>query len=115
MNLNALTPYVELESTMKRFMDDENFYMELIQAFIQEYNEASSQFALTLRQGDSETGRQSAHYFRGVAANLGLSGVAELLGQIEQASVRGDWPKANAALGNLNGLMNTIREAIGEN
>jgi PAS domain S-box-containing protein len=58
-----------------------------------------------LAEANVEEARQYAHMFRGLSANLGMSSLATLAGQIEDALHRRDRAAANAALQEMTGLL----------
>lgn len=114
MNLTPLAAYVDLDVTLKRFMDDSRFYLEMLSGLIQEYNTASAELGLAIQQSEPEHCRQMAHYFRGIAANLGLAGAVEFLQTIEKSSAAGDWTSTKSANKALNAYLKNIQQAIDE-
>lgn len=114
MNLTPLAAYVDLDVTLKRFMDDSRFYLEMLSGLIQEYNTASAELGLTIQRSEPEHCRQMAHYFRGIAANLGLAGAVEFLQTIEKSSAAGDWTSTESANNALNAYLKNIQQAIDE-
>lgn len=114
MNLTPLAAYVDLDATLKRFMDDSQFYLEMLSALIQEYNAASAELGLAIQQSEAEHCRQMAHYFRGIAANLGLMGAVEFLQTIEKSGAVGDWASTESANKALNVYLKNIQQAIDE-
>ena len=83
----------EMEETMERFMDDQEFYVECFRKFIED--KELEILGETIEPGDLEESFTRAHTLKGTLGNLGLTpinnqmvGIVEFLrkGDMQQAS-----------------------------
>lgn len=83
----------EMEETMERFMDDQEFYVECFQKFI-EHNELET-LGATIDSGDIEESFTRAHTLKGTLGNLGLTPIYDQMVVIVEFLRKGDMQQAS--------------------
>lgn len=95
----------EMEETMERFMDDQEFYVECFQKFVED--KELEGLGVTIESGNIEESFAKAHTLKGTLGNLGLAPIYDHMvviveflrkGDIQQASERyqrlmGEWER----------------------
>ncbi len=83
----------EMEETMERFMDDQEFYVECFQKFI-EHKEIET-LGVTMESGDIEESFMRAHTLKGTLGNLGLTPIYDQMVVIVEFLRKGDMQQAS--------------------
>lgn len=92
---------VDMEKTMARFMNKEDFYQKFLLKFPGDQNFDDLETALG--EKDWEGVERAAHTLKGVAANLGLDPLASVFNDMV-------WAVRNNTYGNLDGISPKMRE-----
>ncbi len=66
----------DIEGVMERFLNDENFYVSLLDEAIND--PAFKELGLALSQNDAQRAFECAHMLKGVLGNMGLTSLYEL-------------------------------------
>lgn len=79
--IKALAAYgANLEDAMERFVNDEALYIECIQLFLEEEN--LEELGRALEEGDTARAFAAAHAIKGVAGNLALKPLYDVMHDI---------------------------------
>ncbi|NLY82171.1 MAG: Hpt domain-containing protein [Clostridiales bacterium] len=78
---NALIEYVsDIDDVMKRFVDDEDFYIECLVLFFEDDNLEKLKIAIDNR--DLNEAFNAAHTIKGISGNLGLTPIFNLASEL---------------------------------
>lgn len=83
-------PGVDWESGVKRLMGNEQLYRKLLARFAASYGDTAEKIREALIAGDRQTAHNELHTLKGVAANLSLAPLSDLVLAAEQAVKHGD-------------------------
>ncbi len=90
------TPYnlpgIDTVGGLARCMGDEALYRKLLLRFAQAAERFSDDFALAQKSTDLTAATRSAHTLKGMAANLGIKGVQQAAGELEDACAKNAVP-----------------------
>jgi CheY-like chemotaxis protein len=108
---------VDVAGGLRRVGGNTRLYLDLLEKFIAKHAEAAAEISAALGNGDRKLAERTAHTVKGVAANLGISGIAADAGELEKNIHNGDG-SAPAGLeefrGQLGKQIEAIRKALGE-
>jgi PAS domain S-box-containing protein len=79
---------------LKRFRGKQAFYLEMLGKFAAGQKQAVAHIRDSLAAGDVATAERLAHTLKGIAGNIGASGIQQTAGVIEAAIRNGDLPEA---------------------
>ncbi|MDD2971085.1 MAG: Hpt domain-containing protein [Lachnospiraceae bacterium] len=102
---------VPIQETMERFLNDEEFYMECLQDFMQDGNMQVLETAL--RAKDYSAAFDASHTLKGVAGNLGLLPLLNVIVEIVEPLRRKEYDNLEEEYQNIQKIMNELREKIG--
>lgn len=75
--------YIHLAEVLPRFVDDREFYFEMLSEFLQNSQERLDEIKHVIDQGDGKQLNFLAHRFKGMAANLGAEKIAKIAQTLE--------------------------------
>lgn len=82
----------DMEETMERFMDDQEFYVECFRKFVED-NELE-RLGISIESGDSEESFTQAHCLKGTLGNLGLTPLYDQMVVLVESLREGDMVQA---------------------
>ena len=86
MNLTTLSSEMDVEVALDRLCGDSALLLEILDMFLTEFIAEQPNFQDLLRQSDWAALSRKAHYFKGVAENLGLTRFSSEILSLEQFS-----------------------------
>lgn len=86
MNLNSLSSEIELESTLDRLCGDEVLLLEILDLFLEDFYAEQPLLLNRVDTNDYAGLASKAHYFKGIAQNIGLVNFLSQIIQLEQAA-----------------------------
>ncbi|HEX3654586.1 MAG TPA: response regulator [Pirellulales bacterium] len=90
-------PIFDEDAALGRVEGDRGLLGELIDIFLKQCPEWTTEIDGALAQRDSERLHRAAHTLKGAAGNLGFESVADFAKQLEMLSAASDWPAVQAA------------------
>jgi signal transduction histidine kinase/DNA-binding response OmpR family regulator/HPt (histidine-containing phosphotransfer) domain-containing protein len=102
---------VNLADGLKRVAGNRRLYRDLLRQFSEKQGDAAAQIATALETGDRGLAERIAHTVKGVAGNIGITGVQSAAQKVEKA-VREGQDSVPALLGEFASLMKTQVSAI---
>ena len=102
MNLSTLSPEIDLETTLDRLCGDSALLLEILDLFLAEFSAESEQLLTRVNTSEFAELASKAHYFKGIAQNLGLVNFHPNIIALEQAAKRGDAAACLEAIDLLN-------------
>ncbi|HEY8995282.1 MAG TPA: PAS domain S-box protein [Lacunisphaera sp.] len=87
---------------------------ELAGMALQEMPATLAQLHHHIKQQAATDATQTAHRLAGAAANLGATALRAMLLEIEQAADKGDWPKVQRRLADLDRTWALVQQALGD-
>ena len=113
--LQRLVPTEGLDAAagLQQALGRPEFYLKLLQLFVDGHGQSAEQIAAALGQGDAEHARQLAHALRSAAAHVGASAVQRLAGEIEQGLAQHqDHARLEATLQALDAAQRELLQAL---
>jgi HPt (histidine-containing phosphotransfer) domain-containing protein len=101
MNLSHLSAEIDLETTLDRLCGDSALLLEILDLFLNEFAKEQANLLSRVHTGDYTGLASKAHYFKGVAQNLGLERFLPKVQHLEQAAKEGDASGCIQALDSL--------------
>jgi HPt (histidine-containing phosphotransfer) domain-containing protein len=98
---NRLKLPIDLEAAKSRAMDDTEFLLELLFAFVESVPGIFDSLHRSLADRDGQTLSRTAHQLKGTALNLGLVGIAEKASVLNELGRREDCRNTSDALAAL--------------
>jgi PAS domain S-box-containing protein len=92
---------IDLESTLRRFDGDKDFFREMLQEFLSYAPKQLEKLAEAIKMGDAKVVETEAHSLKGAAGNLGAKPMADLALQLELLGRKGDLAVAEEIVCNL--------------
>lgn len=90
MNLSSLSNELDLDATLDRLCGDEALLLEILDLFLDEFCTEQQNLITLVHSGNFVGLASKAHYFKGIAQNLGLINFPPEVMQLEQAAKRND-------------------------
>ncbi len=109
MDLSNLSTEMDLETTLDRLCGDSALLLEVLDLFLEEFLSEQANLSNRVHAGDYAGLASKAHYFKGVAQNLGLERFLPKVKQLEQAARDSD---ASSCLQLLDSLHNIARHIL---
>ncbi len=75
--------YIHLEEVLPRFVDDRDFYFEMLSEFLGSAQTRIDEMSKAIQQGDGSQLNFLAHRLKGMAANLGADEIAQIAQRLE--------------------------------
>lgn len=102
---------VPMKETRERFLNDDGFYMECLQDFMQDQNLPALDAALKAK--DYQAAFEASHTLKGVAANLGLLPLYHVVVEIVEALRNKDYSALNEQYQHILAVMNELKRMLG--
>ncbi|WP_138516301.1 Hpt domain-containing protein [Limnobacter alexandrii] len=102
MNLSSLSPEIDLETTLDRLCGDSALLIEILDLFLDEFSAEQPHLLKRIREEDFAELASKAHYFKGIAQNLGLIRFLPEVMLLEQAAKQSDAACCTQAVNSLN-------------
>ncbi len=100
---------------LKRVAGNKRLYLDLLAQFAEKQGDANVQIADALQMGDRKLAERIAHTVKGVAGNIGITGIQSAAAKVEKA-IREEDPAISASLEELASLLasqvRAIRDAL---
>ena len=90
MNLSSLSNELDLDATLDRLCGDEALLLEILDLFLEDFYAEQPLLLNRVDTNDYAGLASKAHYFKGIAQNLGLINFPPEVMQLEQAAKRND-------------------------
>jgi len=91
-------PGIDTQSGLTRVGGNRKLYISLLAKFVRDYADARKELDTLLAQEDQEPAQRLVHTVRGVAGNIGATGLQEVSTDLEMAISNGDKEVISAAL-----------------
>ncbi|MBA4316225.1 MAG: hypothetical protein DCE87_04330 [Betaproteobacteria bacterium] len=101
MDLSNLSTEIDLETTLDRLCGDSALLLEILDLFLDEFAKEQANLLSRVHVGDYAGLASKAHYFKGVAQNLGLLKFLPEVQLLEQAAKQNDSTSCVQALNSL--------------
>lgn len=98
MNLKALSSEMDVEVALDRLSGDSALLLEILDMFLTEFIAEQQNLQDLLHQSDWAALSRKAHYFKGVAENLGLTRFSSEIKSLEQFGSSADLVACNQTL-----------------
>ncbi|MCX8061665.1 MAG: response regulator [Anaerolineales bacterium] len=95
---NNSVGYVDLDEVLPRFVDDRNFYFEMLREFLENVPSKIEEMKSVIDQGDGKQLNFLAHRFKGMAANLGAKEIAQIAQELEDSGKNNHLEKCQVTL-----------------
>jgi CheY-like chemotaxis protein/HPt (histidine-containing phosphotransfer) domain-containing protein len=92
---------IDLESALRRFDGDKEFFKEMLQEFLSYVPKQLEKLVKAIKTGDAEVVEREAHSLKGGAGNLGAKPIADLALKLELLGRTGDLADAEEIVCNL--------------
>mgnify|MGYP006144127909 CR=1 FL=1 len=102
MNLNALSSEIDLDATLDRLCGDTSLLLEILDLFLAEFSAEPARLGDRVNAGEYAELASKAHYFKGIAQNLGLMNFLPNVIMLEQAAKQADAASCLEAIDSLN-------------
>jgi HPt (histidine-containing phosphotransfer) domain-containing protein len=102
---------IDTDAGLKRVAGNQRLYRNLLQQFVDKQSDVVPQIQAALKAGDGALAERLAHTVKGVAGNLGITGVQSAAGAVEKALRSGD-TAVTALLAQLDSAVGTQVQAI---
>jgi HPt (histidine-containing phosphotransfer) domain-containing protein len=109
MDLSNLSTEIDLEATLDRMCGDSALLLEILDLFLDEFASAQANLASQVRAEDYAGLASQAHYFKGVAQNLGLLKFLSAVQTLEKAAKENNAASCIHALDCLREITNHIQ------
>lgn len=110
MNLNCLSPEIELESTLDRLCGDPVLLLEILDLFLEDFYAERPLLLQRVDSGDYTGLASKAHYFKGIAQNIGLVNFLPQIILLEQAAKQSDSAVCLQAIDSLSRISGHISD-----
>lgn len=101
---------IDLEDAMERFLNNEELYRKFLLKFLEDEN--FSQMKMALWSGEGEQAFKYAHTVKGVAGNLSINGLYEVMAPYIEYLRNGDIESAREHLAEVEEMYKASIEAI---
>jgi two-component system sensor histidine kinase/response regulator len=101
---------IDLESALRRFEGDKEFFKEMIQEFSSYVPKQLEKLAEAIKTGEAKVVEREAHSLKGAAGNLGAKPMADLALRLEFLGRRGDFAGAKEMIGDLKAELKRLEE-----
>lgn len=101
MNLTLLSEQIDLDAALDRMCGDSDLLLEILDMFLAELRAEEISFLAHIQQDNFAWLASKAHYFKGVAQNLGLLECLDAIKTLEQTAKAHDTVACAAALRTL--------------
>lgn len=98
MKLTALSSEMDVEVALDRLCGDSALLLEILDMFLTEFIAEQQNFQDLLHQSDLAALSRKAHYFKGMAENLGLTRFSSEIRSLEQFANSADPAACNQTL-----------------
>lgn len=95
------TEYIQLEEVLPRFVDDRDFYFEMLSEFLESAQTRIDEMSDAIQQGDGKRLNFLAHRFKGMAANLGADEIAQIAQRLEDWGAQAHLKDCSLSLADL--------------
>lgn len=102
--------YIDLQEVLPRFVDDQNFYFEMLREFLENVPAKIEEMKTAVEQGDGKQLNFLAHRFKGMVANFGAKELAQIAQELEDCGKQNRLEKCQATLGQLESEMERLIE-----
>ncbi|MCJ7578124.1 MAG: response regulator, partial [candidate division Zixibacteria bacterium] len=103
---------IDLESALRRFDGDKEFFKEMLQEFLSYMPKQLDKLAEAIKTGEAKVVEREAHSLKGAAGNLGAKLMADLALQLEFLGRKGDLAVAEEIVCNLRTAFEHLEEYI---
>ena len=87
-------PVLSKQAALELCDDDEELFLEIVGAYLEDASEHSRQLLFALQAGDAHEVEERAHALKGASANICAGPVREAAGQLERAGRNKDLSQA---------------------
>jgi HPt (histidine-containing phosphotransfer) domain-containing protein len=101
MNLSSLSSEIDLETTLDRMCGDHDLLLEILDMFLAEFTAERANLQAQVEKGDFANLATKAHYFKGVAQNLGLLKFSPQVKRLEESAKQNDLVNCQQAVEEL--------------
>jgi PAS domain S-box-containing protein len=101
---------IDLESALRRFDGDKEFFKEMLQEFLSYAPKQLKKLAEAIKRGDAKVVEREAHSLKGGAGNLGATSIADLALRLEFLGRTKDLAEAKKIIGNLKAELKRLEE-----
>ncbi|MFN3309678.1 MAG: response regulator, partial [Anaerolineales bacterium] len=93
--------YIQFEEVLPRFVDDRDFYFEMLSEFLESAQTRIDEMSDAIQQGDGKRLNFLAHRFKGMAANLGADEIAQIAQRLEDWGAQAHLKDCSLSLADL--------------
>jgi CheY-like chemotaxis protein/HPt (histidine-containing phosphotransfer) domain-containing protein len=93
--------YICLEEVLPRFVDDREFYFQILSEFLQNSQERLDEIKNTIDVQDGKQLNFLAHRFKGMAANLGAEKIAQIAQRLEDCGKQNEFETCPSVVNEL--------------
>lgn len=90
MNLSMLSSEIDLEPTLDRLCGDSDLLLEILDLFLTDFSAEHEQLLKRIDASDYDGLANKAHYFKGIAQNIGLINFLLHIMALEKAARQAD-------------------------
>ena len=101
---------IDLESALRRFEGDKEFFKEMLQEFLSYVPKQLDKLAEAIKTGEAKVVETEAHSLKGAAGNLGAQPIADLALRLESLGRTKDLAEAKKIIGNLKAELKRLEE-----
>ena len=83
-------PGIDVSDGIKKLLGNRQLYLELLQEFYHDYQDAAERMKNLLEEGDSETAKRFIHSLKGISGNLSINSLYQVSKDFEKALMAGD-------------------------
>jgi signal transduction histidine kinase/HPt (histidine-containing phosphotransfer) domain-containing protein len=108
IDFSQFLPFIDVTAGLARIRNNKKLYATMIKSF--KKNDFFDEISQAVQNNDAEKAQYSAHTLKGVAGNLSLTKIYEIIVPIEAEMKHGEFPAGG--LGELESAVQTTREYI---
>lgn len=108
MNLSNLSTEIDLNATLDRLCGDPDLLLEILDMFLDEFTAEYPNLQALVENADFSGLASKAHYFKGVAQNLGLLTFLPQVQRLEESAKQSDLDNCQQAVHALAGITGQI-------
>ena len=108
MKFNKLSLHIDVDNAIKRLVDDEELFMNILGMLVNEFDLEKVRLESTIAARSRESVAELAHYFKGIAGNLDVFNVCRGLEKIECACSSDDWTTIELEFKNISAEMQAL-------
>lgn len=108
MNLSSLSTEIDLDATLDRLCGDPDLLLEILDMFLDEFTTECPNLQAQVDSADFSGLARKAHYFKGVAQNLGLLTFLPQVQRLEESAKQSDLGSCQQAVHALAGIARQI-------